>query len=194
MNTASRIETNGMPNRIHCSQETADLLIAAGKGNWVIPREDKIVAKGKGELQTYWVQINVQADSSLNSNTSVHESDKEDEPDDSIDEFDAKMERLIDYNVAILQQFLKRIISTRAPTAQECAKRLTYQPTNDNSMPFEETADVIEFPQAPSSKYVDLNGLSLDPKVLGQLTSFVSSVAAMYRDNQYHNCKYLVSN
>jgi class 3 adenylate cyclase len=57
MNTASRMESNGMPHCIHVSQETADELIAKGKSGWVTPREDKIVAKGKGELQTYWVAI-----------------------------------------------------------------------------------------------------------------------------------------
>jgi Adenylate and Guanylate cyclase catalytic domain len=57
MNTASRMESNGVPNRIHVSQETANELVAKGKAHWVIPREDKIVAKGKGELQTYWVNI-----------------------------------------------------------------------------------------------------------------------------------------
>jgi len=57
MNTASRMESNGFPGRIHVSQETADALRAKGKAAWLTPREDKIVAKGKGELQTYWVQI-----------------------------------------------------------------------------------------------------------------------------------------
>ena len=47
MNTASRMESNGLRNAIQISQETADLLAAAGKGNWFKPREDKIRAKGK---------------------------------------------------------------------------------------------------------------------------------------------------
>ena len=51
MNTAARIESTGARNRIHCSEETADLLKAAGKSKWVIPREDKVHAKGKGEVR-----------------------------------------------------------------------------------------------------------------------------------------------
>jgi class 3 adenylate cyclase len=55
MNTAARMETNGSPGLIHVSQQTADELIAKGKSSWVTPRADKITAKGKGEMQTYWV-------------------------------------------------------------------------------------------------------------------------------------------
>jgi len=57
MNTASRMESNGIGGRIHVSQQTADELIAKGRVNWLVPREDKIIAKGKGEMHTYWVEI-----------------------------------------------------------------------------------------------------------------------------------------
>ena len=55
MNTASRMETNGIVGKIHVSDATANALIAKGKPHWLEPRSDKIVAKGKGELQTFWV-------------------------------------------------------------------------------------------------------------------------------------------
>jgi hypothetical protein len=43
------MEQNGIRDRIHLSKETADLVTKAGKGKWLVPREDKIVAKGKGK-------------------------------------------------------------------------------------------------------------------------------------------------
>ena len=46
MNMAARIETNGAKNKIHISEDTADLLVKSGKGHWLIPREDKVHAKG----------------------------------------------------------------------------------------------------------------------------------------------------
>jgi class 3 adenylate cyclase len=64
MNTASRMESNGLRDRIQVSQETADLLIVGGKPHWVSPREDKIKAKGKGELQTYWLDLSKNKQSS----------------------------------------------------------------------------------------------------------------------------------
>lgn len=35
MNTAARMESNGMRGKIHVSQDTADLLTAGGKSNWL---------------------------------------------------------------------------------------------------------------------------------------------------------------
>ena len=57
VNTASRIETTGLPGRIHASQAFADAVIAKGKGEWLTEREDKVFAKGKGEMTTYFVTI-----------------------------------------------------------------------------------------------------------------------------------------
>ena len=39
VNTASRIESTGIPTRIQLSQATTDLLIKAGKESWVKPRD-----------------------------------------------------------------------------------------------------------------------------------------------------------
>ena len=57
INTASRMETTGVTGRIHISQATADELTAKGLGKWVTPREDKVEAKGKGLMQTYFVNF-----------------------------------------------------------------------------------------------------------------------------------------
>jgi class 3 adenylate cyclase len=57
VNTAARMESNGVVGRIQCSQETADELIAAGRPQWVTKREGGIEAKGKGMLQTYFVDM-----------------------------------------------------------------------------------------------------------------------------------------
>ena len=45
VNTASRVESTGQRNRIQVSQQTADLLIQAGKENWILPRKDLVEAK-----------------------------------------------------------------------------------------------------------------------------------------------------
>jgi len=51
------MESTGVKSRIQVSQSTADELGLHGKSNWIAPREDKVFAKGKGEMQTYFVVI-----------------------------------------------------------------------------------------------------------------------------------------
>ena len=46
-NTAARMESTGISNKIHASQKTVDLLMKAGKGHWVRARDDEVYAKGK---------------------------------------------------------------------------------------------------------------------------------------------------
>ncbi|KAL3941603.1 MAG: hypothetical protein SGARI_000544 [Bacillariaceae sp.] len=58
MNTAARMESNGESGKIHVSQSAADRLLANGRGRWLTKREDKINAKGLGQVTTYWVTVN----------------------------------------------------------------------------------------------------------------------------------------
>jgi len=58
INTASRMESTGAPNMIQVSEETATILKNEGFESWLRPREDLVYAKGKGFLQTYWLEIN----------------------------------------------------------------------------------------------------------------------------------------
>jgi class 3 adenylate cyclase len=57
MNYASRMESLCLPGRIQVSQQTADLLFAAGKSEWLRARKSFVHAKGKGKVQTYWLEI-----------------------------------------------------------------------------------------------------------------------------------------
>eukprot|EP00934_Nitzschia_sp_Nitz4_P003097 Nitzschia sp. Nitz4//scaffold84_size84139//61623//64081//NITZ4_005208-RA/size84139-augustus-gene-0.42-mRNA-1//1//CDS//3329559063//3087//frame0 len=64
VNTASRMESTGIPRKIQVSQTTADALIVAGKESWLTPREEHVFAKGKGEMQTYFLHIRDSSDKS----------------------------------------------------------------------------------------------------------------------------------
>ena len=51
------MESTGFPDCIQLSQDTADLLISAGKMGWIKPRADMVNAKGKGLMQTYFLEM-----------------------------------------------------------------------------------------------------------------------------------------
>jgi hypothetical protein len=124
MNTAARIETSGMRDKIHISEETASLLIEAGKNNWFKPREDVIVAKGKGALQTYWLTPKNETRSNYQGSTlDGGENTTSSDLNMNVTEAEAlnasrtvackKVQRLIDWNCELLLQLLKKIVARR---------------------------------------------------------------------------------
>jgi class 3 adenylate cyclase len=117
VNTASRMESTGQPSRVQCSEATAMIIIKAGKEAWLTKREDAIYAKGKGIVQTYW--INASDESSSGDGTSnvdikdgaLKEGSNElsffSEGNASRDA--DQMERSIDWNVDLLHTALRKL-------------------------------------------------------------------------------------
>jgi hypothetical protein len=106
------MESTGFRGRIHISQTTADLIIAAGKAHWIKPREDQVQAKGKGTMQTYWLNPAAKKGSSAASNegeaTFPVDSDHilRSPVKDS-----GKEERLVQWMVELLTEHMKKIVS-----------------------------------------------------------------------------------
>ena len=57
VNTASRMATSGESGCVHVSPTTAELIIEAGKSNWLVERADMVTLKGKGAMTTYWLRM-----------------------------------------------------------------------------------------------------------------------------------------
>lgn len=75
VNTASRMESTGTPGRVQISASTAKALRLAGKAEWCKPRDDQVVAKGKGVIETYWVNPRPSNSKQSGSSASGHSSD-----------------------------------------------------------------------------------------------------------------------
>uniref|UniRef100_A0A087YGM6 Guanylate cyclase n=1 Tax=Poecilia formosa TaxID=48698 RepID=A0A087YGM6_POEFO len=69
VNTASRMESNGLPLRIHISQSTADILVQAG--SFELKERGDIEMKGKGVQKTYWLLNKAGFNPTLNSLSSL---------------------------------------------------------------------------------------------------------------------------
>ena len=209
VNTAARMESTGKRGFIQCSQATADVLSEAGKGHWIKPREEKVHAKGKGELQTYWIEVTSgqqrRSSDELSGDGTVHDGQskiwgKEDEIPEVVTQR-ARHQRLIDYNVDLLAQHLKRVEARRrvlSMAGRRCSQGgqapMIHKPSTeieeDGLTVLDEVAEVIRLPTFDARHYkvhVDPASIELDSKVMSQLKRYVTIVAAMYRSNPFHN-------
>lgn len=217
MNTAARMESTGTPGMIQASKATAELLIKAGKENWVTPRADRVSAKGKGQMETYWIESNKSGRNSIQNHAASSEDDLSDVLDALVDPIDrladelydplsdaskvAKSMRLINWNVEILYGLLQKIVANR--DAAGGRPRLTRGNsvhtlvTDDESRimgrrcnAIDEVADVIEMPRfdpRAAKRLADSDGVTLDPAVKEQLRDYVMRIASMYRDVPFHS-------
>ena len=209
VNTAARMESTGKRDKIQCSQATADVLTEFGKGHWIRPREEKVHAKGKGELQTYWVEVTsgMQRRSSDEfsqmSGTSHGESNiwgQQEEIPEIVTQRQ-RHQRLIDYNVDLLAQHLKRVEARRRVLAMNGQKSSDKAPAeihrpstdyidDDSPTVLDEVKEVIRLPSFDAKSFkghVDPASIELDAKVMSQLKRYVTIIAAMYRQNPFHN-------
>jgi class 3 adenylate cyclase len=198
MNTAARMESNGKKSRIHLSQETADLLINAGKQNWLIAREDKIIAKGKGELQTYWLDRSDKGETVISGNEQSDDVAKDNLDDAAVVVADksgidpAKTERLIDWTVEVLVRLLKQVVGRRRSNGRELFRmegsvELILKPARGQTV-LDEVKEIITLPRFDAAVNAKNEAeVELGPRVVEQLHDYVWNVASMYRNNAFHN-------
>jgi hypothetical protein len=196
MNTASRIESTGARNRVHLSKQTADLLIAAGKMHWIKPRDENIVAKGLGELETFWLVLGRERSegTSMASDALSVQSDGKSyhEAESTVSSLSSKrMTRLIDWNVDVLLRLLKLIAAARSgPQSKPHAKRVAQTNSKTGATVLDEVREIIALPKfdaETAAKRENVESIKIDEKVFAQLSTYVASIAAMYRDNPFHN-------
>jgi class 3 adenylate cyclase len=197
MNTAARMESTGMKNKIQLSQQTADLLFSAGKESWVKARSDLVVAKGKGELQTYWL-------TPRNPSTKTC-SVKSDDSDERRASCVAGGDIAVSLTTLVQEQALDALIGWNADFLQELLKKMTAMrgriltdrdvneieklrlESDPNQTILDEVKDYVILPQNPSNYAMDPETVELDPEVLAQLRDFVSKIASMNKAHAFHS-------
>ena len=122
VNTAARMKSNCLANRIQCTESTAALLQASDKGKWLRKRDELVAAKGKGQVQTYWILPRAAAGGKLNSDGELEFVDESLEPGAGgpIINMPAQIhakQRLIDWHVELLSSYLRRIEARRQEVA-----------------------------------------------------------------------------
>jgi hypothetical protein len=205
VNTAARMESTGQRDRIQISEVTASLLKDADKENWTKPRAEKVIAKGKGELQTFWLMTKGGA-----WEKSKRQADNKDEPlysDDNatgpppspqehlrfIDvQKSAKIQRLIGWNVEVLLRLLKQVVAGRNSASLELNDPAVHQLEREVGRGSTVLDEVVEFVSLPkfsqaAKMFVDPKHVQLDQEVVSQLREYIEVVASLYQGNAFHN-------
>lgn len=203
------MESNGERDRIHMSADTAKLLADAGKGHWISARKDKIVAKGKGEMETFWLLTRERSAAPAGTrvnNTNEEQTENDNNRDDlliisaPVPELvikNEKFQRMIDWNSEILLQLLRAVVASRSNGYKP---RRSTKPTTLDQMemdvgqettPFEEVGEPPSLPPdfdiMTKQNQVSPEDVEMDPAVAKQLHSYVTNIAALYRDNPFHS-------
>eukprot|EP00934_Nitzschia_sp_Nitz4_P004396 Nitzschia sp. Nitz4//scaffold538_size3491//2//1851//NITZ4_009265-RA/size3491-augustus-gene-0.3-mRNA-1//-1//CDS//3329554128//4386//frame0 len=198
VNTAARMESTGQPNKIQVSAETASLIEESNSPDiWVLPRDDEVEAKGKGTLQTYWLDYR--------SSNTLSKSGSSDGPTFGLDSSDTaltshedleatsvcedtdqeKLERSIQWTTEVLSSLLKRVVAMRTTAGhspfQDCIVG------SPETHPLTEVVEVIDLYSQQRSYPVDPSTVDLSEEVNKQLLTFVQDMAALYNPNHFHN-------
>ena len=208
VNTAARMESTGIKNHIQLSQTTADLLVAAGMNHWIVPRDEVVCAKGKGEMKTYWALHHEQALRRASSSSIVNDEEMIDFSESSStgdcstdDNFilalppsmsrSVKNNRLIDWHVEMLTKMLKKIVAQRGKAESTIDRDCTMTLQNLGATPYDEVVEAIVLPNCTgkhNTGQLDIDSVQLAPNVVSQLRSVITKIANMYRYDSFSSC------
>jgi hypothetical protein len=194
------MESTGFPDCIQISQDTADLLISAGKMGWIKPRADMVNAKGKGLMQTYFLEMAKKSTQSSNGDDSIVDSTDFSDGMRELTEtagysqdfgmpltITSKNSRLVEWIAEVLMGLIKEIAVRRGSS-----KRSRPRASSDLILKSEdchvinEVKEIISLPSHISNdnKIDTFNPIvDVDPEVGEQLRHYLARIAAMYPEN-----------
>lgn len=202
VNTAARMEHTGLPDRIQISGTMANLLIEAGKGHWVAPRDETVVAKGKGEMQTYWLQVDKENNSNDETTScssigfDIIEMETAEQGKDGhgiASVLPQKTLRLVDWNTDILFRLINKVVTRRNHLVRvglpgktmKLARWNEFASTNDTVL--SEVEEIIRLPPALTYKEDTEEQPENDGVIYDELHDYVTQIARHYRDNAFHS-------
>ena len=194
MTVVQRMESTGVPGKIHMSKAAAEQLSLAGKGGWVTPRENSVSVKGKGEMETFFLKLSARRAESIKDETNVsatsgHLTQPGDDDELIVDGLSGKGERLVDWNVKLFCEILKQIIARREN--RDIASSTDPFVLNPQGTPLDEVSEIIALPAYDSAAVRrQSDDVKIPEEVQSQLRDYIRWLATMYRKNSFHSCKF----
>eukprot|EP00522_Entomoneis_paludosa_P013117 CAMPEP_0172452292 /NCGR_PEP_ID=MMETSP1065-20121228/10005_1 /TAXON_ID=265537 /ORGANISM="Amphiprora paludosa, Strain CCMP125" /LENGTH=1141 /DNA_ID=CAMNT_0013204333 /DNA_START=182 /DNA_END=3604 /DNA_ORIENTATION=+ len=192
VNTAARMESTGRRNRIQVSYTTAAELEKFNKGHWLCRRMDEVEAKGKGILETYWLEVSSR-DIGQNFESTVSQEGDMEEPGTPVIH-EVKRNRLIEWVVELLADHLRRIQARRQGLFlnQTCSDAsLVFKPSADQTC-LDEVQESMAMPTydpkaVKVQAHMDHRSIEIPERAIEELREYVSIIASAYRQNSFHN-------
>jgi Adenylate and Guanylate cyclase catalytic domain len=191
------MESTGVRGRIQCTQETAELLIADGKERWLEQRQETVHAKGKGRMQTYWLNTGTSSGEAHGHPTAPDHTIQPHKASDVEDELTAeKTQRLIDWNVEVLLRLLKQIAVKRVATQSHGSlhpldeKKFLLDQKEAGKTVIDEVREIVNLPGYRSRSVIDeedVETVAIPDHVVKQLRNYITNIAALYNANPFHN-------
>jgi hypothetical protein len=190
VNTASRMESTSKKGKIQVSMTTADILRDSGKGHWIVRREDKVLAKGIGVVQTCWLRVRSEPvrenGADIDGSARYVDNSSHGTPDEDGD--DDRYAGTVDWLTESLSQYLKVVVTQqrRSGQSEDSAEVLTEAEERiltSAKAPIEEMADTkIAFPDVENLESVqeEAGSIDLGADVMTQLRSLVWAIASKY--------------
>ncbi|KAG7344356.1 3'5'-cyclic nucleotide phosphodiesterase [Nitzschia inconspicua] len=187
------------------SQDTADILIPFGKEEWFVPREDKVEAKGKGALSTYFLKLEGSSEggndassvgASSSAKSSLIGSQHSRKPVGASVCSEERRNSSIDWTVDVLANALKAIVARRnarglKPSSEKMLVQLEQASIahDGTKIVIDEVSSYVALPGFDDADFgVDVTHVVLSDGVVEELKDYVQSVAELYNSNNpFHN-------
>lgn len=191
---------------IQISGATANLLTEANLSHWIKLRDNPITLKGKGVVQTYWVdpvlsdeygddsRSHPRSAAIVNGEASRPWGDTR--PSDRLSSkmsSGERQRRMVEWNTDLLLRFLKKIVAPTNFSSHPRRLKIRQDCTNTFVMhvsPLAEAAEVLTLPgfsEKATKEEGGLDQLDLGDVVRCQLQDYLTKIASMYHDNPFHN-------
>lgn len=164
--------------------------MASGKSHWIEPRKTLVAAKGKGELQTYWLRPLTSSNSTYTASTNGDSIEEDENPEDldvnvhetspkpvfSTDSAALKEEsqrRQVKWCVETLIPLLKKIVAVRDGESIIDDKDGKWNQldieTGKDLIVLDEVKEIISLPTEVTKYKKDPSMIELDPDVVSQV-------------------------
>lgn len=187
-----------MEGRIQVSHETADLIAKAGKGYWLTKRDTAVEAKGKGEMECFWLTVkgssgsqhgsisDGETESNLSS-TGAEESTEFVMGEGEATKLPSRLARLVEWNSECFCDLLKQVVQRR----EEVPFKLRGQDESPETAGVgkNEVKEFIELPQYQGDlelSFKKARKVRLKREVKQQLREYITNICCLYRSNDFH--------